>query len=82
MIALLFSMTLPWAVLSLIMSFGLLLIIGSGLRGHDIETVIMEDMRKPIVCVGILILIVVPVFSGFVSWTSDVTNAETFDERW
>ena len=78
-ITLLFSMALPWAVLSLIMSFGLLLIVGSGMRGHDIEQVITEDLRKPIVCVGILILIVVPVFSGIITWTSDVANAETFN---
>ncbi|MFX1605721.1 MAG: hypothetical protein ACFFDD_07425 [Promethearchaeota archaeon] len=77
-ICLLLVSTLPWAVLTLIMSLGALLVISSGFRGGAIEDVI-EGIRVPLTCIGILILILIPVFSGVIGWTADVSNAEFFD---
>ena len=72
--------TLPWAVLSLFFSLGVLLIISSGARPGRIEEV-FEGVRKPFLCVGIIVVIVVPMFSGIISWTSGVANAQYFDSR-
>ena len=77
-ICLLMVSTLPWAILTLIMSFGALLIVSSGFRGGGIEDV-LQGIRVPLTCIGIIILIIMPVFSGVISWTSDVSNAEFFD---
>ena len=78
-ICLLFAMTLPWAIITLIMSFAALMVVSSGFRpGGDIEQM-LEGIRVPYACIGILILIIVPGFSGIISWTSDVSNAEFFD---
>jgi hypothetical protein len=72
-------MTLPWAILTLIMSLGALMMITSGFRpGGDIEQM-LEGIRVPYTCIGLIILIIVPGFSGIISWTSDVSNAEYFD---
>jgi hypothetical protein len=30
-------------------------------------------------CIGFLLIIIIPIFSGFIVWTSDVTNAQAFD---
>ena len=70
--------TLPWAILSLIFSFGALLVVSSGFRARRIDEV-LEGVRLPFACIGILILIIVPIFSGVISWTSDVSNAEFFN---
>jgi hypothetical protein len=70
--------TLPWAILMLIISFGALLVVSSGFRARRIDEV-LEGIRLPFACIGILILIIVPIFSGVISWTSDVSNAEFFD---
>jgi len=77
-ICLLLVSTLPWAILTLIMSFGALLVVSSGFRGGAIEDV-LEGIRVPLTCIGILIVIIMPVFAGVISWTSDVSNAEFFD---
>jgi len=78
-ICLLFAMTLPWAILSLIMSLGAIMMITSGFRpGGDIEQM-LEGIRVPYACIGLIILIVVPGFSSVISWTSDVSNAEYFN---
>jgi len=72
-------MTLPWAIITLIMSFAALMVVTSGFRpGGDIEQM-LEGIRVPYACIGILVLIIVPGFSGIISWTSDVSNAEYFD---
>ncbi|MBD3407401.1 MAG: hypothetical protein GF411_14890 [Candidatus Lokiarchaeota archaeon] len=71
--------TLPWAIIGLIMSFGLLLMIQSGFRPMDLEQA-MRGMRMPFTCLGLLIILFVPVFAGAISWTSDVANAEYFDD--
>jgi hypothetical protein len=72
--------TLPWAILTLIISFGALLVVSSGFRARHIDEV-LEGVRLPFACIGILILIIVPIFSGVISWTSDVSNAEYFDSK-
>jgi hypothetical protein len=77
-ICLLLVSTLPWAVVTLIVSFGALLVFSSGFRRGSIEDV-LEGIRVPLTCIGMLILILVPVFSGVISWTADVSNAEFFD---
>ncbi len=77
-ICLLLVSTLPWAIIALIMSFSALLVVSSGFRGRHIEQV-LEGIRVPLTCIGLIILIVMPIFSGVISWTSDVTNAEFFD---
>lgn len=79
-ITLLMVSTLPWAVLTLISSFGLLLIFSSGFRGGDLEE-ILQGVRVPLTCIGILIVILIPAFSGFISWTADVSNADYFDGK-
>ena len=78
-ICLLFVMTLPWAILSLVMSLGAIMMITSGFRpGGDFEQM-LEGIRVPFTCIGLLIIILVPTFAGVISWTSDVANAEYFD---
>ena len=53
--------------------------ITSGFRpGGDFEQM-LEGIRVPFACIGLIILIVVPGFSGVISWTADVSNAEYFD---
>ena len=72
-------MTLPWAILSLVMSLGLIMMITSGFRpGGDFEQM-LQGIKVPYACIGLIILIVVPGFSSVISWTSDVSNAEYFD---
>jgi hypothetical protein len=78
-ICLLFGLTLPWAVLGLIMSLAALMMVSSGFRpGTHIEDM-FERIRVPYACLGLIILIVVPTYGGIVSWTSGVANAEYFD---
>jgi hypothetical protein len=72
--------TLPWALLTLVISLGALLVISSGFRGGDIED-ILRGVRVPLTCIGMLIIILIPAFSGFISWTADVSNAEYFDSK-
>ncbi|MFX1482862.1 MAG: hypothetical protein ACFFCP_06695 [Promethearchaeota archaeon] len=79
-ICLFLASTLPWALLTLITSLGALLVFSSGFRGGDLEDV-LKRVRVPLTCVGFLIIILVPLFSGFISWTSDVSNAEYFDSK-
>ncbi|NWF96228.1 MAG: hypothetical protein HXY34_08795 [Candidatus Thorarchaeota archaeon] len=75
----LLMMTLPWAIISLVMSFALLMVISSGLRPSQGIEEFMERIRGPTVCIGVLILIVMPIASGLISWTSSVANANEFD---
>ncbi|MFW9975847.1 MAG: hypothetical protein ACFFDQ_11300 [Candidatus Thorarchaeota archaeon] len=77
-ICLLMVSPLPWAIIALIISFSALLVVSSGFRGRHIEEV-LEGIRVPLTCIGLIILIVMPIFSGVISWTSDVANAEFFD---
>ena len=79
-ICLLMVSTLPWAVLTLVSSLGLLLIFSSGFRGGDLEEV-LAGVRVPLTCVGLLIVILIPAFSGFISWSADVSNANYFDSK-
>ncbi|MHA1949940.1 MAG: hypothetical protein ACW99G_09495 [Candidatus Thorarchaeota archaeon] len=79
-ICLLMVSTLPWAVLTLVGSLGLLLVFSSGFRGGDIEE-ILQGVRVPLTCIGMLMIILIPAFSGFISWTADVSNAEYFDSK-
>ncbi len=69
---------LPWAIISLITSFGLLLLFGGGIRPHDLDS-IRQGIRTPAMCIGLLIILVMPTLSGLITWTSDLSNAETFD---
>lgn len=77
-IALFMTMTLPWAILSLIMSLGLLLIVASGFRPGELEEMV-RGLRAPLTCFGLLVVMLMPMFSGLISWTSDVSNAQYFD---
>jgi len=81
-ICLIMGMTLPWAYLTLATSFGLVLLLsGVGLRTmgfHRIRPT--QEASMALVCIGIIVLITVPVYSGVVAWTSDVANAQVFDE--
>ncbi len=79
-ICLLMASTLPWALLTLVVSLGALLVISSGFRGGDIEQ-ILQGVRVPLTCIGMLIIILMPMFSGLISWTADVSNAEYFDSK-
>jgi len=79
LICLLIVATLPWAVITLIISFGALMVV-SGIREAGFDEAI-EGPRFPFMCIGILIIIIVPIFAGIVSWTADVSNAEFFDSR-
>ncbi len=79
-ICLLMMSTLPWAVVTLIISFGALLVVSSGFRGGAIEDV-LEGIRVPLTCVGMIIIIIIPAFSGIISWTADVSNAEFFNSQ-
>ena len=84
LICLVSAATLPWAVLILIMSFIIVMTFfsgfgsGRGFRTREIEEV-MAGIRNPIRCIGFLLIILIPIFSGVIVWTSDVTNAEAFD---
>lgn len=77
-ISLLLVSTLPWAIITMIISFAALLVFSSGFRGRGIEEV-LEGIRVPITCIGLIVLMIMPIFSGVISWTSDVSNAEFFD---
>ncbi len=78
-ICLLSATTLPWAILSLIMSLGIIIMVTSGFRpGGDFEQM-LEGIRVPFTCIGVIIIILLPTFSGVISWTADVSNAEYFD---
>ncbi|MHA2212170.1 MAG: hypothetical protein ACW992_03300, partial [Candidatus Thorarchaeota archaeon] len=79
LISLAMAMTLPWAVISLIMSVALLIMISGGFRPGEVGEMI-EGLRTPLVCVGFMILLILPMVSGVISWTSDVSNAESVDE--
>lgn len=78
-ICLLMSMTLPWAIIGLLLSFSLLLMIAGGFRPGEMEDMI-QGLRMPLVCLGFIMLLVLPTVSGLISWTSDVANAELVDE--
>ncbi|MHA1769285.1 MAG: hypothetical protein ACTSV3_05475 [Candidatus Thorarchaeota archaeon] len=77
-ICLMMVATLPWATLNLILSMGVLMVFTSGFRLGTIDDFRLS-MRAPFTAIGIVIIIVVPAFSGVVSWTSDVSNAQYFD---
>jgi hypothetical protein len=78
-ICLLFGATLPWAILGLIMSLAALMMISSGFRPGGRMEDMLEGIRLPYACIGLIILIVVPTYGGIVSWTSGVANAEYFN---
>jgi hypothetical protein len=73
-ICLFIGMTLPWAVISLVMSYALLLLFAGGFRPGSIEEIV-EGAQMPLMCIGLIVLIVMPMFSGLIGWTSDVSNA-------
>ncbi len=77
-ITILGMMVLPWAIISLIMSFALLLLFAGGFRPGQIDDII-GGAKVPFICFGLIIVIVLPVFSGIIGWTSDVANAEYVD---
>ncbi|MHA2600996.1 MAG: hypothetical protein AM324_002560 [Candidatus Thorarchaeota archaeon SMTZ1-83] len=77
-IVLFMMMTLPWAILGLIMSLGLLLIISSGFRPGELEEMV-RGLRAPLTCFGLLVVMLMPMFTGLIGWTSDVSNAQYFD---
>ena len=55
------------------------MMITSGFRpGGNFEQM-LEGIRVPFTCIGLIILIIVPGFASVISWTSDVSNAEYFD---
>ena len=71
------GMTLPWAVISLVMSYALLLLFAGGFRPGSIEEIV-EGAQMPLMCIGLIVLIVMPMFSGLIGWTSDVSYAQYF----
>ncbi len=73
-ICLFVGLTLPWAVITLVMSIALLLLFSGGFRPGSIEQIV-EGIRMPLMCIGLIILIIMPMFSGLIGWTSDVSNA-------
>ncbi|MGM0687451.1 MAG: hypothetical protein ACQET3_10810, partial [Promethearchaeati archaeon] len=73
------QLILPWAVLFLIPSISLLFLVSSGLRPQNIKYMI-EQGRSPIICASFIFLMVTPAFAGAISWTSDVSNAKSFNE--
>ena len=77
-ISLFAGMTLPWAIISLVMSYALLLLFAGGFRPGSIEEIV-EGAQMPLMCIGLIVLIVMPMFSGLIGWTSDVSNAQYFD---
>ncbi len=81
-ICLLSATTLPWAILSLIMSLGIIIMVTSGFRpGGDFEQM-LEGIRVPFTCIGVIIIILLPTFSGVISWTADVSNAWDWSSQW
>jgi hypothetical protein len=78
-ICLLMGATLPWAILGLIMSLAALMIFTSGFRPTGRMENMLEGIRVPYACIGLIILIVVPTYGGIVGWTSGVSNAEYFN---
>lgn len=78
LICIISQMLLPWAAIGLIMSFAVLMVFSSGFRPEHIED-LMQGVRVPFICFGLIIIIVIPMFSGVIGWTSDVSNAEYFD---
>jgi hypothetical protein len=70
--------TLPYAVLSLTFSFGILMIFSARPRPGRIES-FLESVRTPFLCVGVLIVILVPMFTGIINWNAGVANAQYFD---
>ncbi|GAG55947.1 unnamed protein product, partial [marine sediment metagenome] len=61
------------------MSLGIIMMVTSGFRpGGDFEKM-LEGIRVPFTCIGVIIVILLPTFSGVISWTADVSNAEYFD---
>jgi hypothetical protein len=80
-ICLVFGAVLPWAILGLIMSLGAIMMVTSGFRpgGHIDEMI--EGIKIPFACIGLIILIIVPTFGGIISWTSGVANAEYFNSK-
>ncbi len=39
-----------------------------------------QEASMGLICIGVIVLITMPVYSGVVAWTSDVANAQLFDE--
>jgi len=78
-ICLLFGSALPWAILGLITSLAALMIITSGFRPGGRFEDMVEGIRVPYACIGLIILITVPTFGGIIGWTSGVANAQYFD---
>lgn len=75
-------MTIPWAILGLILSYGLqsfVLTVG-GIRTLVGRTPEMDRALVMTSCMLVVVIISVPVASGIISWTSGVANAEYVDE--
>ncbi|MHA1741498.1 MAG: hypothetical protein ACTSVD_05345, partial [Candidatus Thorarchaeota archaeon] len=70
-ICLMMQMTLPWAIITLAMSYSALLVFSTliqfkrGMAGA-------ETLPKLTVCTGIILMILIPAYAMFVNWTSDV----------
>lgn len=79
LICVLINQTLPWAIISLVMSFALLLLISGGFRPGELEDMV-QGLRAPMACIGFIILLVLPILSGVITWTSDLSNAQNVDE--
>ncbi|MFW9849186.1 MAG: hypothetical protein ACFFF4_08595 [Candidatus Thorarchaeota archaeon] len=80
-ICLFIGMTLPWAIITLVMSLALLLLFSGGFRPGSIEEIV-EGVRMPLMCIGLIVLIVMPMFSGLIGWTSDVSNANYLNQEY
>ncbi len=39
-----------------------------------------QEASMGLICIGVIVLITMPVYAGVVAWTSDVANAQLFDE--
>jgi len=78
-ICLIFGSVLPWAILGLIMSLAALMMITSGFRPGGRFEDMLEGIRVPYACIGLIILITVPTFGAIIGWTSGLANAQYFD---
>ena len=79
LICLFMNSTLPWAVITLVLSFGALMVVGTLRDGGMGQGV--ENMNLSFLCFGVILMIGVSSFAGIVSWTADVANAEFFDSQ-
>jgi len=80
LICVIFGMTIPWALLTLVMSFALLFLFSSGFRARKFFGQGIHRLSWSGVCVAFLVVLIVPTASSLIVWTSDVSNAQSVNE--